>query len=163
MCCRARSFFTRCLFPILYVGCPKTILAGDVPLFPQVHHSQNLPITVRLMPTFVSFWHWANIIVLCLYGWWNSKSSIILGLAVTVPMLVAAVSVALPIWVHNGYSFYQTPALEFHATRAWEQQARRGRTKEVGFSRLIFCGIKWGISLKSSVKVGFYMLVILKW
>lgn len=56
----------------------------------------------------------------------------------TVPMLVAAVSVALPIWVHNGYSFYQTPALEYHATRAWEQQASRGRTKEVSFSQQDF-------------------------
>jgi hypothetical protein len=60
---------------------------------------------------------------------------------VTIPLMVAAISVALPIWVHNGYSFYQTPALEYHATRAWEQQARRGRTKEVSFFYPNFYGI----------------------
>lgn len=54
----------------------------------------------------------------------------------TVPLMLAALSVALPIWVHNGYNFYQAPVLEYHATRAWEQQARRGRTKEVNFAYL---------------------------
>lgn len=62
----------------------------------------------------------------------NSKSSIILGLAVTVPLLVVVLSVGLPIWVHNGYCFYQSPLLDYHSTGAWEQ-ARRSRSKEVSY------------------------------
>lgn len=84
-----------------------------------------------------------------------SKSSIILGLAVTVPLMLAALSVALPIWVHNGYNFYQAPVLEYHATRAWEQQARRGRTKEDNVMTLcilvtVICIIALGVIISFS-------------
>jgi hypothetical protein len=58
-----------------------------------------------------------------------SKSSIVLGLAITVPMIMASLSVALPIWVRNGYRFYIPYAWE-HSTNG-ETQARRGRSKEV--------------------------------
>jgi hypothetical protein len=58
-----------------------------------------------------------------------SKSSIVLGLAITVPMIMASLSVALPIWVRNGYRFYIPSAWE-HSTNG-ETQARRGRSKEV--------------------------------
>lgn len=49
-----------------------------------------------------------------------------------VPLLVAVLSVGLPIWVHNGYCFYQSPLLDYHSTGAWEQ-ARRSRSKEVSY------------------------------
>ncbi|GAB2212288.1 hypothetical protein Droror1_Dr00025641 [Drosera rotundifolia] len=32
-----------------------------------------------------------------------SKSSVLLGLSLTVPLIVASLSIALPIWIHNGY------------------------------------------------------------
>ncbi|KAK6925768.1 Peptidase C2, calpain, catalytic domain, partial [Dillenia turbinata] len=35
-----------------------------------------------------------------------SKSSILLGLSLTVPLMVACLSVAIPIWIHNGYQFW---------------------------------------------------------
>ncbi|GLT26977.1 hypothetical protein SLA2020_020110 [Shorea laevis] len=35
-----------------------------------------------------------------------SKSSVLLGLSLTVPLMVACLSVAFPIWIHNGYQFW---------------------------------------------------------
>ncbi|KAJ6427915.1 hypothetical protein OIU84_023340 [Salix udensis] len=35
-----------------------------------------------------------------------SKSSLLLGLSLTVPLMVACLSVAIPIWIHNGYQFW---------------------------------------------------------
>ncbi|XP_038983004.1 calpain-type cysteine protease ADL1-like [Phoenix dactylifera] len=35
-----------------------------------------------------------------------SKSSVILGLALTVPLMVASLSVAIPLWIQNGYCFW---------------------------------------------------------
>lgn len=35
-----------------------------------------------------------------------SKSSVLLGLSLTVPLMVACLSVAIPIWVRNGYQFW---------------------------------------------------------
>ncbi|XP_044505430.1 calpain-type cysteine protease DEK1-like isoform X1 [Mangifera indica] len=35
-----------------------------------------------------------------------SKSSVLLGLSLTVPLMVACLSVAIPIWIHNGYQFW---------------------------------------------------------
>lgn len=40
-----------------------------------------------------------------------SKSSVLLGLSLTVPLIVACLSVAIPIWIHNGYQFW-VPRLE---------------------------------------------------
>lgn len=39
-----------------------------------------------------------------------SKSSIILGLALAVPLIAASLSMALPLWVRNGYRFYKPKA-----------------------------------------------------
>jgi hypothetical protein len=60
-----------------------------------------------------------------------SKSSIVLGLAITVPMIMASLSVALPIWVRNGYRFYIPSTWEHSTNGACETQARRGKSKEV--------------------------------
>ncbi|XP_059628763.1 calpain-type cysteine protease DEK1 [Cornus florida] len=35
-----------------------------------------------------------------------SKSSVLLGLSLTLPLIVACLSVAIPIWIHNGYQFW---------------------------------------------------------
>ncbi|GFY99001.1 calpain-type cysteine protease family [Actinidia rufa] len=35
-----------------------------------------------------------------------SKSSLLLGLSLTVPLMVACLSIAIPIWIHNGYQFW---------------------------------------------------------
>ncbi|GMP92139.1 hypothetical protein CsSME_00042488 [Camellia sinensis var. sinensis] len=35
-----------------------------------------------------------------------SKSSLLLGLSLTVPLMVACLSVAIPIWIRNGYQFW---------------------------------------------------------
>ncbi|XP_017983081.1 PREDICTED: calpain-type cysteine protease DEK1 [Theobroma cacao] len=35
-----------------------------------------------------------------------SKSSVLLGLSLTVPLMVACLSVAIPKWIHNGYQFW---------------------------------------------------------
>ncbi|KAJ4822515.1 Calpain-type cysteine protease dek1 [Turnera subulata] len=39
-----------------------------------------------------------------------SKSSVLLGVSLTVPLMVACLSVAIPIWVRNGYQFWVTRA-----------------------------------------------------
>ncbi|TQD71203.1 hypothetical protein C1H46_043254 [Malus baccata] len=40
-----------------------------------------------------------------------SKSSVLLGLSLTVPLMVACLSVAIPIWIRNGYQF-RVPQLQ---------------------------------------------------
>ncbi|KAI4386305.1 hypothetical protein MLD38_004246 [Melastoma candidum] len=35
-----------------------------------------------------------------------SKSSVLLGFSLTVPLMVACLSVGIPIWIHNGYQFW---------------------------------------------------------
>lgn len=38
--------------------------------------------------------------------WFCSKSSLLLGLSLTVPLMVACLSIAIPIWIRNGYQFW---------------------------------------------------------
>lgn len=35
-----------------------------------------------------------------------SKSSVLLGISLTVPLMAACLSIAVPIWMHNGYQFW---------------------------------------------------------
>ncbi|KAL0906783.1 hypothetical protein M5K25_025304 [Dendrobium thyrsiflorum] len=44
-----------------------------------------------------------------------SKSSVILGLALTLPLMVACLSVAIPIWIRNGYRFW-VPQKEYESS-----------------------------------------------
>ncbi|PHT97043.1 hypothetical protein BC332_34030 [Capsicum chinense] len=39
-----------------------------------------------------------------------SKSSVLLGLSLTVPFMVACLSIAIPIWIRNGYQFWSSRA-----------------------------------------------------
>ncbi|XP_065878809.1 calpain-type cysteine protease DEK1 [Euphorbia lathyris] len=55
-----------------------------------------------------------------------SKSSVLLGLSLTVPLMVACLSVAIPIWIHNGYQFW---VLQVQANGSAGNQ-RRSRSKE---------------------------------
>ncbi|KAK6936992.1 Peptidase C2, calpain, catalytic domain [Dillenia turbinata] len=55
-----------------------------------------------------------------------SKSSILLGLSLTVPLMVACLSVAIPIWIHNGYQFW-VPQIECDPQRG---NHRSSRTRE---------------------------------
>ncbi|CAM6110257.1 unnamed protein product [Calypogeia fissa] len=41
-----------------------------------------------------------------------SKSSIILGLSLSVPLMAASLAVALPLWVRNGFRFHKPPVLD---------------------------------------------------
>eukprot|EP00850_Spirogloea_muscicola_P001412 SM000005S17209 [mRNA] locus=s5:799256:809791:+ [translate_table: standard] len=41
-----------------------------------------------------------------------SKSSILLALAVTLPFILAALSLGMPLWVHNGYGFFHSAAID---------------------------------------------------
>eukprot|EP00850_Spirogloea_muscicola_P009608 SM000054S18094 [mRNA] locus=s54:393511:404012:+ [translate_table: standard] len=41
-----------------------------------------------------------------------SKSSIVLALAVTLPIILAALSLGMPLWVHNGYGFFHSAAID---------------------------------------------------
>lgn len=128
-------------------SCMLNVPVGGVPLFLWV--ASNFDRLLSLCANALMFLHSQTLTVLFVR---NSKSSIILGLAVTVPMLVAAVAVGVPIWVENGYSFYPTTPLEFNATRAYEEQARRGRTKEVRYSYLQF----WGFAVKIAPKLSLF-------
>ncbi|KAM3271158.1 hypothetical protein P3S67_029361 [Capsicum chacoense] len=40
----------------------------------------------------------------------RSKSSVLLGLSLTVPLMVACLSIAIPIWIRNGYQFWSSRA-----------------------------------------------------
>ncbi|KAG0455407.1 hypothetical protein HPP92_024699 [Vanilla planifolia] len=44
-----------------------------------------------------------------------SKSSVILGLALTLPLMVASLSVGIPIWMRNGYRFW-VPRIEYQSS-----------------------------------------------
>lgn len=67
----------------------------------------------------------ANYLCLCIFC---SKSSLILGLALTFPLMVACLSVAVPIWKCNGYRFWISGDLENHA------DSRQSSRKEVRIS-----------------------------
>ncbi|THU49490.1 hypothetical protein C4D60_Mb06t10110 [Musa balbisiana] len=66
-----------------------------------------------------------------------SKSSLILGLALTFPLMVACLSVAVPIWKRNGYRFWISGGLENHADSP--QSSRKERIL-LALSLFIFIG-----------------------
>ncbi|CAN0887743.1 Calpain-type cysteine protease DEK1 [Linum grandiflorum] len=55
-----------------------------------------------------------------------SKSSVLLGLSLTVPPMVACLSVTIPIWIHNGYQFC-VPLEELDGYAEGRSQRRRER------------------------------------
>ncbi|WCJ28805.1 calpain-type cysteine protease family [Euphorbia peplus] len=80
-----------------------------------------------------------------------SKSSVLLGLSLTVPLMVACLSVAIPIWIHNGYQFW---ILEVQANGLAGNQ-RRSRSKEgivLAISVVVFVGSVLALGAIVSVK-----------
>lgn len=65
-----------------------------------------------------------------------SKSSVILGLALTIPLMVACLSVAIPIWARNGYRFW-VPQQEF-ASHGNNPQSRKKQGMLMAVSIFIF-------------------------
>ncbi|OVA06359.1 Peptidase C2 [Macleaya cordata] len=57
-----------------------------------------------------------------------SKSSVLLGLALTVPLMVACLSIAIPIWIRNGYQFWVSRA---ECTSQGGHTGARGRKEAV--------------------------------
>ncbi|KAK2974456.1 hypothetical protein RJ640_013198 [Escallonia rubra] len=45
-------------------------------------------------------------VIIYVYNWFCSKSSVLLGLSLTVPLMVACLSIAIPIWIRSGYQFW---------------------------------------------------------
>ncbi|XP_073105600.1 calpain-type cysteine protease ADL1 isoform X2 [Elaeis guineensis] len=66
------------------------------------------------------------------------KSSVILGLALTVPIMMICLSVAIPIWIRNGYGFWISRGFESHGN----VQLTPGRKERIllAGSMLIFVG-----------------------
>ncbi|BFI07497.1 calpain-type cysteine protease DEK1 [Marchantia polymorpha subsp. ruderalis] len=52
-----------------------------------------------------------------------SKSSIILGLALAVPLIVASLSVAIPLWIRNGFRFHKPPVRDTQSDGAQHSQS----------------------------------------
>lgn len=67
-----------------------------------------------------------------------SKSSVILGLALTIPLMVACLSVAIPIWARNGYRFW-IPQQEF-ASHGNNHQSPKKEGILLAVSIFIFAG-----------------------
>ncbi|KAF3782219.1 Calpain-type cysteine protease [Nymphaea thermarum] len=55
-----------------------------------------------------------------------SKSSVLLGLALTVPLMVACLSIAIPIWIRNGYRFWVPPVDNTTQSSSNQAGAREG-------------------------------------
>ena len=51
----------------------------------------------------------------------GSKSSLLLGLSLTVPLMVACLFIAVPLWIRNGYNFWVVQ--DFSANRSANHQA----------------------------------------
>ncbi|KAJ6800790.1 calpain-type cysteine protease ADL1 [Iris pallida] len=67
-------------------------------------HAEDMAMTSR--PRKYGFIAWFLTTCVGLLLSFLSKSSVILGLALTIPLMVACLSVAIPIWSRNGYRFW---------------------------------------------------------
>ncbi|XP_039143168.1 calpain-type cysteine protease ADL1 [Dioscorea cayenensis subsp. rotundata] len=67
-------------------------------------HAEDMVMTSR--PRKYGFIAWLLSTCVGLLLSFLSKSSVILGLALTVPLMVASLSVAIPLWIRNGYCFW---------------------------------------------------------
>uniref|UniRef100_A0A803N5M9 Calpain-type cysteine protease DEK1 n=1 Tax=Chenopodium quinoa TaxID=63459 RepID=A0A803N5M9_CHEQI len=56
----------------------------------------------------------------------SGKSSVLLGLSLTVPLMVACLSIAVPLWIRNGYNFWIRPDSSSNRT---ENHQALGRTE----------------------------------
>ncbi|XP_042465852.1 calpain-type cysteine protease ADL1-like, partial [Zingiber officinale] len=98
-------------------------------------HAEGMSMTSR--PRKYGFIAWLLTTCVGLLLSFLSKSSLILGLALTFPLMVASLSVALPIWMHNGYCFWISGGLESHGNR---HQSSRKEAIMLAGSLCIFMG-----------------------
>ncbi|PPS13973.1 hypothetical protein GOBAR_AA06593 [Gossypium barbadense] len=80
----------------------RSLQGEETPLTPKPRRygfvAWLLSTSVGLLLSFLSFALVHSVI--------GSKSSVLLGLSLTVPLIVACLSVAIPIWIRNGYQFW---------------------------------------------------------
>ncbi|CAL9189957.1 unnamed protein product [Musa hybrid cultivar] len=98
-------------------------------------HAEGMSMTSR--PRKYGFIAWLLSTCVGLLLSFLSKSSLILGLALTFPLMVACLSVAVPIWKCNGYRFWISGDLENHAD---SRQSSRKERILLALSLLIFIG-----------------------
>lgn len=86
-----------------------------------------------------------------------SKSSILLGLALTVPLMVACLSVAIPIWINNGYRFRMPPADQTSNMHGCCHRLKEGLAMGISVTVFIFSLIALGtiISVKPLDDLGY--------
>lgn len=86
-----------------------------------------------------------------------SKSSILLGLALTVPLMVACLSVAIPIWINNGYRFCMPPADQTSNMHGCCHRLKEGLAMGISVTIFIFSVIALGtiISVKPLDDLGY--------
>ncbi|KAG6476656.1 hypothetical protein ZIOFF_065901 [Zingiber officinale] len=98
-------------------------------------HAEGMAMTSR--PRKYGFIAWLLTTCVGLLLSFLSKSSLILGLALTLPLMVASLSVALPIWMRNGYCFWISGGFESHGNR---HQSSRKEAIILAGSLFIFMG-----------------------
>nr|XP_009403924.1 PREDICTED: calpain-type cysteine protease ADL1 isoform X1 [Musa acuminata subsp. malaccensis] len=98
-------------------------------------HAEGMSMTSR--PRKYGFIAWLLSTCVGLLLSFLSKSSLILGLALTFPLMVACLSVAVPIWKCNGYRFWISGDLENHAD---SRQSSRKERILLALSLFIFIG-----------------------
>jgi len=126
---------------------------GSILAFLRSLQADEMVFTKRVCKFGLAAWLLSTVVGLFLA--FISKSSIVLGLAITVPLIVASLSVSLPIWVHNGYRFYLPPVWEHSTNGACETQARHGKSKEdkvmtVAIIMCITCIVALGVIISLS-------------
>ncbi|XP_008787933.1 calpain-type cysteine protease ADL1-like [Phoenix dactylifera] len=99
-------------------------------------HAEEMAMTSRLRKCGFIAWLLSTCVGLLLS--FLSKSSVILGLALTVPIMVICLSVAIPIWIRNGYRFWISRGFE-SLRNAQQTPGRKERILLAG-SMLIFVG-----------------------
>ncbi|WOL02903.1 calpain-type cysteine protease ADL1 isoform X1 [Canna indica] len=98
-------------------------------------HAEGMSMTSR--PRKYGFIAWLLSTCVGLLLSFLSKSSLILGLALTFPLMVACLSFAIPIWMRNGYCFWISRGLESHGN--YQHSSKKERFLLAG-SLFIFVG-----------------------
>ncbi|KAK3030483.1 hypothetical protein RJ639_038789 [Escallonia herrerae] len=93
--CRAAAFFFERMEVEVWANSPTHPFHAS-----RSKHTCNFPSIDVVVANFI----YPVIIYVC--NWFCSKSSVLLGLSLTVPLMVACLSIAIPIWIRNGYQFW---------------------------------------------------------
>lgn len=91
---------------------------------------------------------------------YSSKSSVILGLSLTVPLMVVCLAFAIPIWIRCGYRFWVPPSEVETRTSSHETPT----TKEVNpFLNLAFAKVGMFYVLVDPLFMYFYISMVILW